>query len=193
MTTLAMMGIKKPITLPFVHLSPDYSGGYSLEELTGISMEGSKWFLAPVNSFIQPNFSVIVRVIDGLSGVRCRVETSDLPLYNASPIDADDEFELLFVEEHSLGHCQYFPTPEPDLEYPVLVKRHHGGNVLLSPRPSGWVLLHLQDDSSHHAGDSWVVSHRGMLSFLVQEAESWEMLIAEVGFTKPVPKGVLKW
>lgn len=44
MTTLTMMGIKDPITLPFVRLSPGYSGGYSLEELTGLSVESSKWF-----------------------------------------------------------------------------------------------------------------------------------------------------
>lgn len=193
MTTLAMMGIKKPITLPFVRLSPGYSGGYSLEELTGISTESSEWFLAPVNSFIPPNFPVIVWSIAELSGVRCRVETSDLPLYNASPVDVNDEFELLFVEKHSFDQCQYFPTPEPDFEYPVLVRCHHGGNVLLSPRPGGWVLLHLQDDSSYHAVDSWVVSHRGMLDFLIREAESWETLVAEAGFIKPVPKGVLKW
>ena len=193
MTTLAMMGIKKPITLPFVRLSPDYSGGYSLEELTGISTESSKWFLAPVNSFIPSNFPVIVWSIDGLSGVHCRVENSDLPLYNTSPVDVDDEFKLLFVEEHVFDQCQYFPAPEPNFEYPVLVKRHHGGDALFSPRLGGWVLVHLQDDSSHHAGDSWVVSHHGMLDFLLREAESWAPLITGAGFIKPVPKGTLKW
>lgn len=193
MTTPAMLGIKEPITLPFVSILPDYAGGYSLEELTGISTESSKWFLAPVNSFIPPNFPVIVWSINEFSGVRCRVETSDIHLYNAAPVDANDEFELLFVEEHTFDECQYFPTPEPNLEYPVLVKCHHGGDVLLSPRPGGWVLVHLQEDSNHHVGDSRVVSHHGMLSFLIREAESWELLITEAGFIKPVPKGVLKW
>lgn len=148
--------------------------------------------LAPVNSFIPPISPVIVWSIEGLSGAHCRIESPEIPLYNAPTIDSPDKFELLFVEEHVFKQCQHFPAPEQDLIYPVLVKRHNGRNALLSPVFNGWVLVHLQDDPNYDAGESRVVSHHEMLSFLLQEAESWEMLTAEAEFTKPVPKGVLK-
>lgn len=193
MTTPAMLGIKKPITLPFVRVLPDYSEGYSLEELTGISGGNSKWFLAPVNSFIPDGVATIHWIVDHFKGVQCRVISYDKPAYNAYLTGDSEIFELVFIAEVHCGECRYFPTPPEDYEHQVLVTLQDGGKALLIPSCGEWTLICIQSNEYYSLGEKELLSHQSAVDFLVKEAVSWSPLIMEPAHVKPVAGGTLRW